>query len=517
MDKNNPLLPFAFSTSSFDEKVPLNTTPRNRKIIDENASSMYHTRVTPETKRKGPTLKVHPGLKRKMGESFNEKDDIKRRDTFFNDFGDDPTLIDGDSKTDEDTDGEEFKSRDYKDGFDRTSESSHPDPGFGKKTWSHLPSSPTLEPQIHSEFDIGTSDYNVPDSPTHNFPSEINHQEYHELDLNDHKPNSAKSLRNELSSKKKRSRLDNMSSDADFGIDQFNRFKATTNCPPTDKNLDTEEYEEQQRQVYESARQIVIGAFEDMNTTIHLEGLGIRQIPEEIKDFDNLVIFDFDAPTQNSYQLYLTNNKIDELPPSLFNFTKLNVLGFRQNKLSRIPPLIRKLENLVDLSLGTNKLEYLPPQILDLPNLSTFRAGPNPYMKIPDDAIEVKTVTLNLFKTKKYFTPLNWKTESKKLVPSLKNLCLDTIANYDVTYQETKNWKKHTPKIFHSVIASAISKGQYEETCSECDRIVVEPVAESIEWWDFLQNKDVPIKRQFCSGMCAKKWERSTFIDQEYF
>ena len=43
MDKQNPLLPFAFSTSSITDEVPLNTAPRNRLIIDENASSMYHT------------------------------------------------------------------------------------------------------------------------------------------------------------------------------------------------------------------------------------------------------------------------------------------------------------------------------------------------------------------------------------------------------------------------------------------------------------------------------------------
>lgn len=479
MEKQNPLLPFAFSTSSISDEVPLNTAPRNRLVIDENASSMYHTRTT-NVRRKGQILSEAPSLKRKMGASFNEKDDVKRRDTEYEELESEPTFVD-----------EELEDEtDYHNKFRKTIP----------------PSSPLLDHNMASEFDLSTNttaNYEVPDSPTHIFPSENNTGHDYINEIPD----------------KKRSIIQRsqqyLSSDADFGIDRFNRFINTSNqCPSTDREFlpDSEEYLQMQKKIQSKARDIVIDAFENIETTINLEGMGLQDIPDEIKDFDDLVIFNPEPTTQISYQLYLTNNSIRYLTPSLFKFTKLNVLGLRRNKLKLIPPLIGKLQHLTDLSLSTNRLEYLPPQILDLHNLQTFRAGPNPFVKIPEDAIPITTSTLNPVKLLKYVSRVRYFGNLKKLIPSLKTHCLNTIAKYDVSYQETKSWKKSTPKIHHILIAKAISKGKYEETCSECDFIIVEPFAEAFEWWDILQNKDVPIKREFCSGKCVKQWELKILI-----
>lgn len=505
MEKNNPLLPFAFTTSYADDKVPLNTTPRHRNIIDENASSMYHTRVTPETKPKGPTLKFIPSLKRKMGASFNEKDDIKRRDA--EELNSEPTFIDEDDEK-EDLYGED-------DAISTDSEERYSSGRiikFPKKTLFNgtLPSSPTIDNHIPSDLDLSTSNFGLPDSPTKNFPKE-NHEFQHLL-LNERQLDNNCTQDNKVTKKKGLMRYQ-ISSEADFGIDQFNRFKSSFNdCPSTDRDFESDDNKFLQKQLQERARQIIIDSFENISTTINLESMELKELPDEIKDLDNLVIFSSDS-TQISYQLFLTNNKLRHLPPSLFHFTKLNVLGLRQNKLTRIPASIKSLTNLVDLSLGVNRLEFLPSAILELPNLQIFRAGPNPFMKITDDAIYSTMSTLNPLKTKKCFTPLRWNTDSGKLVPSLKTLCLDKVANYDVSYHETKNWKAYTPKIFHSLIAKAIHQGQYNETCSVCDLIIVEPVAEAFEWWDILQNKNVPIKKEFCSGMCALQWKKSNVED----
>lgn len=479
MDKQNPLLPFAFSTSSITDEVPLNTAPRNRLIIDENASSMYHTRTT-EVRRKGPILSEVPSLKRKMGTSFNEKNDVKRRDTEYEEFESEPTFVDDEPEEEN---------------------------GYQNKFRKAIPpSSPLLDHHMASEFDLSTNttaNYEVPDSPTHIFPSENN---------------TAHDYMNDIPEKKHivmRKDQQSLSSDADFGIDRFNRFTNKSNqCPSTDRDFlqDSDEYLQLQKKIHNKARDIVIDAFENIETTINLEGMGLQDIPDEIKDFDNLVIFSPEPTTQTSYQLYLTNNSLRYLTPSLFKFTKLNVLGLRRNKLQTLPPLIGNLQHLTDLSLGTNRLEYLPPQILDLYNLQTFRAGPNPFVKIPEDAIPITTSTLNSIKLLKYVSRVRYFGNLKKVIPSLKTHCLNIIAKYDVSYQETKSWKRFTPKIHHGLIATAISKGKYEERCSECDFIIVEPFAEAFEWWDILQNKDVPIKREFCSGKCVKKWELRVLI-----
>lgn len=479
MEKQNPLLPFAFSTSSQTDEVPLNTAPRDRIIIDENASSMYHTRIS-NTKQKGPLLQQAPSLKRKMGASFNEKSDVKRRDMEYDEYGSEPTFVD------EEDDSE------YQQKF--------------KKTVP--PSSPLLDNQMASEFDLSTNtttNYDVPDSPTQIFPSEINTEHDYINDDNE---------KMHISSHKRQA----LSSDADFGIDRFNRFTNTSiQCPSTDRDFlqESDEYLNMQKKIQNKARDIVIDAFENIETTINLEGMGLHDIPEEIKDFDNLVIFNSEPTTQVSYQLYLTNNSLRYLRPALFKFTKLNVLGLRRNKLTTLPPLISNLHNLTDLSLGTNRLEYLPPQILELHNLQTFRAGPNPFVKIPDDAIPITTSTLNSVKLLKFVSPVKYFGNLKKVVASLKTICLDIIARYDVSYQETKSWKRSTPNIHHALIAKAISKGRYNEKCSECDTIIVEPYAEVFEWWDILQNKDVPVKRVFCSGKCVKKWKRRVLVDTD--
>ena len=466
------LLPFAY-TSSVSEEVPLNTEPRDRAIIDENATSMYHTRTSNRVRRELPEHVSIPMLKRKMGASFNEKDDVKRRD--INDLeemeGSETTMVD---EIDEYLEGNQVPKRVFK----------RPT----KVPSTFLPSSPPIEPldNFGSDLDMTTgTDPILPSSPSR----EHRDDQYW-----------ARMSQSPLKAR-------NLSSDADFGIDRFNRFKN-----PSIQQFQSSEADEAalelRRNSHDRARDIIMACFEDINTTINLESMNLVDIPEEIKDFDNLVIFNSEPTTQISFQLYLTNNSITFLPPALFDFRRLNVLGLRQNKIHSIPPLVKRLKNLTDLYLGTNRLSFLPRQILEPENLHTFRAGPNPYIKIPEDAISITTSTLNPVKMIKYVTPVRY-LKNKSLIPTLRTFCLNTIAKYDVSYHETKVWKKNTPHIHHSLLTKAISRGQYEETCSECDLIVVDPAAEAYEWWDILQNKDIPIKREFCSGMCARKWESS--------
>lgn len=407
----------------------------------------------------GPTLATIPSMKRKMGESFNEKDDIKKRD-----YG----------------------------AFNSDNSSIHPDSEHGGEPQPDqvhgLPSSPPVLPQM-SEYDISTTNYTIPDSPVDTA-----------VTLNDLTTSPVKPLG------KARIPL-HQSSEADFGIDQFNRFKTSSYFLPSSTDIDMEDVSSSSAANETKARDLILQAFEEISPSVSLEGMGLTEVPEQVKDLENLVIFDPEHPTQTLRQLYLTNNKLRSLNPALFKFTKLNVLSLRHNRIDHIPGAIRHLRNLVDLNVSSNRLRSLPPQILELPHLTTFRAGPNPFVEVFPDAISVhhaedspKDPCLLHISKVKYHRP-------KGNVPLLKALCLDAIARYDVTYRETKSWKKHTPKILHSSIAKAISTGILEDHCSECNLHVVEPHAEVYEWWEILANKDVPIKREFCSGKCASRYE----------
>lgn len=456
MEKNNPLLPFAFTTSAANEKFHLNTEPRERHVIDENAESMYHTRGKPK-RAPMPVLAMMPSMKRKMGESFNEKDDVKKRD-----LSELPTQLAPVTSNNDNL----------------------------HLTATGIPSSPPVLPQM-SEYDVSTTNYTIPDSPVDT-----------QTEIDEFTTSPVRRNRDLF--------LGNHSSEADFGIDQFNRFKTSSyiQCPSTDANMD-DGYGPNENK----ARELILQAFEDVSPSVSLEGMGLTEIPEQVKDLENLVIFDPDRPTQIFHQLYLTNNRLRSLSPALFKFTKLNVLSLRHNKINHVPGAICHLQNLVDLNLSSNRLRYLPPQILELPRLATFRAGPNPFVSVPDLAIRVNESHHNHDRVLTFISRPKL-LQKVGMVPSMKALCLDAIARYDVTYRETKLWKKHTPKVLHPLIARAISTGNFEDHCNECDLCVIEPYAEVYEWWDILANRDVPIKRDFCSGKCLLRYQAR---NQKYY
>ncbi|CAK9435736.1 uncharacterized protein LODBEIA_P04470 [Lodderomyces beijingensis] len=498
MSEQNYLLPFAFSkTSSFNDHNSLDTTPRTKSEIDENASGLYHTRRVRLTTARAvrPQLKVNPpSLKRRMGESFNDKDDVKKVA-----FGDK-----SEAKAENDEDEEEATMID-------TEEECEPEALLP-------PSSPPVagdeqaEPQFMSEFDFftnPTTSFQVPKSP---------------------KREKMKNVQAHTSPGKA------ISSDADFGIDRFNRYKGSFNgsikrrssangeegeleMNDKEKEKEQEEAERYRAQAYSKARDIIMDAFENTRTVLDLQYRGLYSVPDEIKDLNNLVIFDsFGGEEEKSiefpYQLYLTGNNLSELQPSLFKFTKLQVLSLRQNKLELIPPLIGKLTNLIDISLSSNRLKFLPYQILNLKKLSIVVAGPNPFIKIPSDAIFHAKTSINgddeIFSSSpfrlKARSQVRFLTHKISNVPSLKASCLNVVANYDVSYRETQAWKRTTPKVYHKFISEAIKKGKFEDKCSECNFILVEPMAEVFEWWDMYQNKEVPIQRQFCSNKCVNKY-----------
>ena len=98
-----------------------------------------------------------------------------------------------------------------------------------------------------------------------------------------------------------------MSSDADFGIDRFNRFNGTFNnqqppalvftsstCTVSTNNTSTgvEDVNEKAKQAsYNRARNIILGCFEDMQTIINLEGMNLYDLPPEIKRFEQFSNF----------------------------------------------------------------------------------------------------------------------------------------------------------------------------------------------------------------------------------
>lgn len=468
MDKPSPLLPFAFIRSVSNEKLPLDPAPR---------------------------LKAHhvPSLKRKMGASFNEKDDIKRHEL---EWWNPPIGLNGTTQSHRcHTDITRETHTDF-------TQDSHTE--YNRE--SHTDSTQESDDDIPLSDDLAVLRRPLPpSSPYHDDDDDDEDEPKSELDQSTQdaflpqSPRPSSALASEIETIQSHA-----SSEADFGIDKFHRFKtfssqntaAEGDCiPTTAKNA-----------AYERARTRILQCFEDLRTVIDLEHMNLYDIPTEIKDLNSMVIFQYGS-SQFLYQLFLTDNNLTSTCPALYKFTKLNVLGLRQNRLTCIPPCISKLVNLVNLSTSNNRIPFFPWQLLNLDRLEIFRAGPNPLVHPSAFEIDLnaKLGSINRH-TRTAVSKMNilQSSQSASSLPSLKALCLNVIARYDVSYQETRSWKAHVPKTFHKVIASAIFKGRFGDHCAECDNIVVEPYAEVYEWWDILQNTSVPFRRQFCCGRCAK-------------
>jgi hypothetical protein len=81
-------------------------------------------------------------------------------------------------------------------------------------------------------------------------------------------------------------------------------------------------------------------------------------------------------------QLYMANNALIAMPPSLWSLENLTVLSLRNNSIASIPSGIAKLTNLEELNLANNNLRWLPWELLQLLGpgkaLKKLHVRPNP-------------------------------------------------------------------------------------------------------------------------------------------
>ncbi|KAL9057599.1 MAG: hypothetical protein Q9162_002214 [Coniocarpon cinnabarinum] len=91
------------------------------------------------------------------------------------------------------------------------------------------------------------------------------------------------------------------------------------------------------------------------------------------------------APLTPSLKIFLGNNQLSVVPPSLFDLQYLEVLSLRNNHITELPAAIGRLRNLVELNLSGNPLHSLPFEILPLINKNSsplHRSVPHPSLKL---------------------------------------------------------------------------------------------------------------------------------------
>lgn len=77
--------------------------------------------------------------------------------------------------------------------------------------------------------------------------------------------------------------------------------------------------------------------------------------------------------------LILTDNRIEALPPSLGQLTRLQKLMLAGNQLNALPESLAECHNLELIRIAANQLDALPPWLLTLPRLSWLAYAGNPF------------------------------------------------------------------------------------------------------------------------------------------
>lgn len=118
----------------------------------------------------------------------------------------------------------------------------------------------------------------------------------------------------------------------------------------------------------------------DHQTSLTLSFLNCDEIPGEMFYFQDLHTVDFGANTLTRLpreffrklpkleNVFLSNNRLTELPKGIENLTSLRILNLKNNRLTKVPNGLANLTTLVSLNLASNQIKTvdardLPPNV----------------------------------------------------------------------------------------------------------------------------------------------------------
>ena len=145
---------------------------------------------------------------------------------------------------------------------------------------------------------------------------------------------------------------------------------------------------------YVLAQRRIQGARETQATFLDLGSLGLKTIPPEIGQLENLktLILKGNELThlpaelgqlENLTRLELHGNQLTRLPVVLGQLKTLEKLDLKGNELTNLSAELSQLKNLTQLNLDGNQLTTLPVEIGQLTNLEDLNLSRNPLTSVP--------------------------------------------------------------------------------------------------------------------------------------
>jgi len=159
-----------------------------------------------------------------------------------------------------------------------------------------------------------------------------------------------------------------------------------------------------------------IGIIEDFE---NLEDFFIQRI-KSIKKKSKVDAKKIKALLKKSTALDLSDKKLTEIPPAIFDFPEITELNLFDNEIKEIPSDIEKLTSLKVLNLGNNHLNTIDENITKLPKLKTLDLHDNMLPEIPSVVFKLTQLKeLNLIDCCQLHVNI---TKMPSTVSNLKNL-----------------------------------------------------------------------------------------------
>ncbi|XP_055505518.1 leucine-rich repeat-containing protein 10B isoform X1 [Leucoraja erinacea] len=91
-------------------------------------------------------------------------------------------------------------------------------------------------------------------------------------------------------------------------------------------------------------------------------------------------------------KLYISNNRLRELPDEFEQLVNLKILALDFNKFEDVPKVVCNMQNLTRLYLGSNRLMTIPPEFSNLENLRCLWIESNHFRKFPKQLINMPSL-----------------------------------------------------------------------------------------------------------------------------
>lgn len=242
---------------------------------------------------------------------------------------------------------------------------------------------------------------------------------------------------------------------------------------------------------------------------------GLDKLPKEFSELKNVVKSSDNpcvASLTMSYKVMLSQNRLDELPPVLFDGINIVNLSVFNNQLKSVPPRIKDLANLDTLNVSGNPdLKFLPSDILQLKKLRNLKAQNVGFPPLPPGAKPL-TPKSRLMLHREFIV-----TNPDKLFPSLIELIVKSMfkaKNGPLTDAQIAHLDVH--QMGRQYFEDAQRSYLLGNTCGLCkEHILFEDMVygHALEWWQWPAHEEssahdqqvVVLRRLYCKKVCMDR------------